>query len=99
MALLARARHGPDVDQVVPNLKRLDRAEGFEIPQRLGQIFFELPQPFGLAAAELVQVGDGQWVGCSVAIANLFEPSAWTGCDRLPWRQGAFSRRGAQPGG
>ena len=48
---------------VVPDLKRLDRAGGFEIPQRLGQIFFELPQPFGLTAAALVQGGYGQRVG------------------------------------
>ena len=38
MALLALARHGPDVNQVVPDLKRLDRPHGFEIPQRPDQV-------------------------------------------------------------
>ena len=28
--LLALARHGPDMDQLVPDLKRLDRTHGFD---------------------------------------------------------------------
>ena len=39
---LARARDGPDVDQVVLDLKRLDRAGSFEIPQGLSQILLEM---------------------------------------------------------
>ena len=51
---LTLARHGPDVNQVVPDLKRLDRASRFEIPERLGQIFLEVSKLFCLAAAEFV---------------------------------------------
>jgi len=46
------------VHQVVPNLKASDRANGLEIPQRLGQILLEFPQLLGLAAAELMQIFD-----------------------------------------
>ena len=42
MFLLTLARHGPDMHQVVPDLKRLDRASGFEIPERLGQILLKM---------------------------------------------------------
>ena len=36
--LLALARHGPDMDDLVSDLKRLDPANGFESPQGLDQI-------------------------------------------------------------
>ena len=72
--LLALARHGPDVHQVAYDLKCLNRADGFEIPQRLGQIFFELPQPFGLAAAELVQILDRQCMGRGVGGVEAVQP-------------------------
>ena len=55
--LLALARYGPDMDEIVSDLEAPDRADRFEIPQRLGQAFFESSHPLGLAAAELVQVG------------------------------------------
>lgn len=74
MLLLARARHGPDAHQGSYDLKRLNRAEGFEIPQRLGQILLELPELLGLTAAELVQVGYGQRVGGGVARVEAVQP-------------------------
>ena len=40
--LLALARHGPDMDDLVPDLKRLDRTNGFEIPQRPDQVLLEM---------------------------------------------------------
>ena len=67
MLLLALARHSPDMDEIVPDLKRLDRADGFEILERLGQILFESPQPLGLAAADLMQVGHAQRVRLGMA--------------------------------
>ena len=71
---LALARHGPDVNQVVPDLKRLDRASRFEIPQRLGQIFLEVSKLFCLAAAEFVQILDTQGVGRGVAGVEAVQP-------------------------
>ena len=71
---LALARHGPDVDELVPDRKRLDRAGRFEIPECLGQILLEFPHLLGLAAAELVQVGHAQRVGRGVAGIKAVQP-------------------------
>ena len=62
------------MDELVSDLKRLDRTHGFEIPQRPDEIFFELPQPLGPATAELVQVGHGQRVGRGVAGIKAVQP-------------------------
>ena len=40
--LLTLARHGPDMNELVPDLKRLDRTHGFEIPQRPDQVLLEM---------------------------------------------------------
>ena len=39
---LALARHGPDMDEFVPDLKQLGRTHGFEIPECLGQVLIEM---------------------------------------------------------
>ena len=72
--LLALARDRPDVHQVVSDLKRLDRADRFEIPQRLGQILLEFPELLGLAAAELVQILDTQRVRRGVRGIEAMQP-------------------------
>ena len=74
MLLLARARNSPDVDQIVPDLKPLDRADGFEIPQRLAQILLEVSKLFCSAPAELVQVGYAQRVGRGVGGVEAVQP-------------------------
>ena len=45
-----------------------------ELPQRLGQIFLEVAELLGLAAAELVQVGHGQRVRRGVAGIEAVQP-------------------------
>ena len=72
--LLALARHGPDMDEIVSDLKCLDPANGFESPQGLDQILLELPHLLGLAAAELVQILDPQRVGRGVAGVEAVQP-------------------------
>ena len=72
--LLALARYGPDMDEIVSDLEAPDRADRFEIPQRPDQAFFESSHPLGLATAELVQVGHAQRVGCSVAGIESMQP-------------------------
>ena len=72
--LLALARHGPDMDELVSDLKRLDPAGRFEIPQRLEKIFLEVAELLGPAAAELVQIGHAQRVGRGVAGIKAVQP-------------------------
>ena len=67
MLLLALARHRPDMDELVPDLKRLDRTHGSKLLKRLGQILLEFPHLLGPATAEFVQVGHSQRVGRGVA--------------------------------
>ena len=51
VALLALARHGSHMNQVVSNLEAPDRADRSEIAERLGQILLEFPKLLGPAAA------------------------------------------------
>ena len=62
------------MDQIVSDLKRLDRAGRFEISQGLGQIFLEVAELLGLAAAELMQVSHAQRVGLGVARVETVQP-------------------------
>ena len=72
--LLALTRYRPDVDELVPDLERPDRADRFEIPECLGQILLEFPELLGPAAAELVQVGHTQRVGRGVGGIEAVQP-------------------------
>ena len=62
------------MDELVPDLKRLERPHGDKLLKRLGQILLELPHLLGLAAAELVQILDPQRVGRGVAGIEAVQP-------------------------